>query len=75
MKYYVNGVLVRTSDREYTHAVISDGKPGAIGGLCLHCCCGRYDLAQKALNDCKRRYSHRPEVAKTLRIVEMEARK
>lgn len=75
MKYYINGALIRTSDREYTHAVVSDGKPGAVGGVCLHCCCGRYDLAQKALAERRRRLSHRPEIVKTLRIVELEVRK
>lgn len=75
MKYYINGVLVRTSDRAYTHAVISKGKPGAVGGFCLHCCCGRNDLAQKALDDCRRRLAHRPETVQTLRIVELEVKK
>ena len=75
MKYYINGALIRTSDRTYTHAVVSKGKDGAIGGVCLHCCCGRYDLAQKALADRRRRFRHRPEVVKTLRIVELEVRK
>ena len=75
MKYYINGALIRTSDRTYTHAVVSKGKDGAIGGVCLHCCCGRYDLAQKALAERRRRFSHRPEIVKTLRIVELEVRK
>lgn len=42
MKYYINGVKVRTSNNNYTHAVIKGAKVIA--------CCGRYDLAVKRLN-------------------------
>ena len=46
-KYAVDGVIVRRSERKYTHAVISrdkDRKPR------LHHACGSYELAIKARN-------------------------
>lgn len=39
MKYYYNGIKIRTSDNVYTHAVIRGEKVIA--------CCGRKDLADK----------------------------
>ena len=42
MKYYYNGIKVRTSDNKYTHAVVV--------GNSVIACCGRYDLAVKRLN-------------------------
>lgn len=42
MKYYIDGKLVRTSDRTYTHAVLFDDD--------VRSCCGSFLLAQKELN-------------------------
>lgn len=39
MKYYYNGIKVRTSDNKYTHAVVI--------GNSVVACCGREDLAIK----------------------------
>ena len=75
MKYYINGDLILTSDKEYAYAVVSKGKPGAIGGVCLHQLCRNHESAQRALTNRVRRFSDRPEVAKTMRIVELEVRK
>lgn len=75
MKYYIKGDLILTSDREYTYAVVSRGKPGAIGGVCLHRLCRSQESARRALTNQIRRFSDRPEDAKTMRIVELEVRK
>lgn len=41
MKYYINGIKVRTSNNVYTHAVVCGTK--ILG------CCGSYALAQKKM--------------------------
>lgn len=42
MKYYIDDKLVRTSDRTYTHAVLS--------GEAVIACCGSHKLAIKEMN-------------------------
>lgn len=79
MKYYYNGIKVRTSDNAYTHGVYYNGK--------IIACCGRYDLAVKRLTQ---EYNYRQEQIRqndnveyvkelerrleTLTIVELEVR-
>lgn len=46
-KYYYQGVLVRTSDREYTHAVISTKKP--FSKAMLMSCHSSAELAEKMI--------------------------
>lgn len=48
VKYFWKGNLIRTSHREYTHAVVAQLKEG--GKPNVLACCGRYDLAVKAYN-------------------------
>ena len=43
MKYYINGVKVRTSKNIYTHAVVC--------GAEVLACCGSYNLAYKKMNE------------------------
>ncbi|WP_302200381.1 hypothetical protein [uncultured Gemmiger sp.] len=45
-RYYIGKKLVRTSEREYTHAVLYRGR--------VRACAGSYCLAQKALASCQR---------------------
>lgn len=46
MKYYYNGIKVKTSNNTYTHAVVRIGESGTK----VIACCSRYDLAVKRLN-------------------------
>ena len=52
MKYYYNGKLIRTSKREYTHAIINKEDGGLYG------CRKNYDLAKKfkdgEINQCRK---------------------
>lgn len=61
--------LKRTTDREYTHAIVGFNAAGEAG--LAYTWCGRPDLAQKAISSSEftRRAAYREE---ELRIVEVE---
>lgn len=61
--YYYNGVKIRTSNNDYTHAVLRIYEGGKIGVVA---CCGRYELAVKRLNQEINEYEKEIKVCKEL---------
>ena len=76
MKFYFDGELIRTSKaHNYTHAVVSPARPGAVNSWLVYGSLATLKSAQALLAQEQRRIAkYNPEKAAELRVVELETR-